>query len=126
MTEHKLLKYLGRRFDHPTGEKLLTPIVRTDSKGKYILRQSIENNIKQWFQSGRTSGQGLDWLRENLEAKIGHLDNISLYVWLGTCDLTEYNFPYITLRPNTSELFQKLLKISRKYLKFYKNIQGTS
>ena len=110
MTEHKLLKYIGRRFEPPTGEKLLTPIVRTDSKGKYILRQSIENNIKWWFQSGRTSGQGLDWLRENLEAKIGHLDNISLYVWLGTCDLTEYNFPYITLRSNTSELVQKIVE----------------
>jgi hypothetical protein len=54
--------------------------------------------------------QGLDWLRENLEAKIGHLDNISLYVWLGTCDLTEYNFPYITLRSNTSELVQKIVE----------------
>jgi hypothetical protein len=46
MTEHKLLKYIGRRFDPPTGEKLLTPIVRTDSKGKYILRQSIEKHGK--------------------------------------------------------------------------------
>ena len=33
-----------------------------------------------------------------------HLDNISLYVWLGTCNLTEYAHPFIRLRNNINEI----------------------
>jgi hypothetical protein len=40
---------------------------------------------------GRISTEGLEWLKENLKSKIGHLDNIALYVWFGTCDLTAYD-----------------------------------
>ena len=49
MTEHKLLKYLSKTFELPVDDKRLTPVVLTDSKGKYLERYSrnpLENSIK--------------------------------------------------------------------------------
>lgn len=112
MTEHKLLKYLKQRFEPPSGDKVLTPVILTDSKAKYLLSQCktpFENSIRWWFESGRTSAQGLEWIRDNIEQKVGHLDNIHLYIWLGTCDLTIYNKPFIELTSNTAQKVQELL-----------------
>ena len=38
MTEHKLLKYLSKTFELPVDDKRLTPVVLTDSIGKYLER----------------------------------------------------------------------------------------
>lgn len=127
MTEHKLLKYLRQRFDPPTGDDRLTPVILTDSKGRYLSYQCktpFENSIKWWGESGRSSGQGLGWLRDNIEQKIGHLDNIHLYVWLGTCDLTEYIHPFIQLRPKTDELVQQLLNNFQEISKLLSGYTG--
>ena len=87
MTEHKLLKYLSKSFELPIDDKRLTPVVLTNSKGTYLeryCRNPLENSIKWWAKPGRNSTEGLEWLKENLKFKIGHLDNIALYVWFGT------------------------------------------
>jgi hypothetical protein len=50
-------------------------------KGKYLERycqNPLENSIKWWAKPGRNSTEGLEWLKENLKYKIGHLDNIAL------------------------------------------------
>lgn len=94
MSEAKLRKYLKKPIQPVTGHKTLTPVLFSDSKGKYLQRQQcggIDSHIKFWCKSGRTTAEGLQWLGDNLETKIGHLDNISVYVWLGTCDLTTYD-----------------------------------
>lgn len=112
MTEHKLLKYLSKTFEPPEGQQKLVPVVLTDSKGKYINYQcktGFENNIKWWYKSGRNSSEGLEWLKENIDHKIGHLDNISLYIWLGTCDLTIYKPPFIELNSKPSECVQNFV-----------------
>ena len=107
MTEHKLLKYVSKQFQAPSGDRQLVPVVLTDSKRRYLnnlCRNGVELSITWWNQSGRTTKQGLKWLQDNLDTKIVHLDNISLYVWLGTCNLTEYAPPFIRLRNNIDEI----------------------
>ncbi|CAG2244624.1 unnamed protein product [Mytilus edulis] len=114
MTEHKLEKYLKKEFIPPTSPASLTPVIISDSKGRYLENQcttAFEKNIKWWYKSGQTSSQGLAWLKNNLASKIGHLDNISLYVWLGTCDLTSYDrsSKLVSLRPNPEEEVQTVI-----------------
>jgi hypothetical protein len=49
MTEHKLLKYLSKTFELPVDNKRLTPVVLTDSKGKYLepyCKNPLENSMK--------------------------------------------------------------------------------
>ncbi|CAG2223970.1 unnamed protein product [Mytilus edulis] len=129
MTEHKLLKYLAKPFVIPAGVKQLTPVVFTDSKGKYLeryCRNSVENSIKWWNQSGRSSSQALVWLKQNLEYKIGHLDNIALYVWFGTCDLTIYdkNSRYINLRTETDDSIQTIVNNYQEIADLLKSYPG--
>ena len=114
MTEHKLLKYLSKTFELPVDNKRLTPVVLTDSKGKYLERycqNPLENSIKWWAKPGRNSTEGLEWLKENLKYKIGHLDNIALYVWFGTCDLTAYDKQtrFISIKDQTNDTIQKVV-----------------
>ncbi|VDI12915.1 Hypothetical predicted protein [Mytilus galloprovincialis] len=129
MTEHKLLKYLAKPFVIPAGVKQLTPVVFTDSKGKYLekyCRNSVENGIKWWNQSGRSSSQALVWLKQNLEYKIGHLDNIALYVWFGTCNLTIYdkNSRYINLRTETDDSIQTIVNNYQEIADLLKSYPG--
>lgn len=124
MTDKKLLKYLKKSFEPPNGEQILTPVVLTDSKGKYLQAQCslpIENSIRWWDKSGRNSKQGLKWLRDNLETEIALIGNISLYIWVGTCDLTEYNHPYIKLRQDPEEIVQSVINNFQKIAEILKN-----
>lgn len=100
MSENKLRKYLRKPLPPVLGTQTLTPVILTDSKAKYLKGYSstyIEKQIKWRYKSGQTSSQGYNWLLSNIDRLTGHLDNIHLYIWLGTCDLTDYNGTYITL-----------------------------
>ena len=71
-------------------------------------RLPIENNITWWYKSGQSSTQCLQWLKDNIEHKIGLLDNIALYVWLGTCDITDFDreSKYITLKREPADTYK--------------------
>ncbi|CAG2220939.1 unnamed protein product [Mytilus edulis] len=120
MTEHKLEKYLKKTFNPPIGPSRLVPVVLSDSKARYLQSEcklSPEIDIKWWFKSGQTSTSGLAWLKDNLASKIGHLDNISLYVWLGTCDFTDYSRcdKIITLKHNPEEAASQLINNLKEF-----------
>jgi hypothetical protein len=81
---HKLLKYLSKTFELPVDNKRLTPVVLTDSKGKYLERycqNPLENSIKWWAKPGRNSTEGLELLKENLKYKI------EVYIYMQVCVL---------------------------------------
>ncbi|CAG2200710.1 unnamed protein product [Mytilus edulis] len=91
MSEGKLKKYLKRPLPPIIGNKLLTPVILTDSKGFGLWDQvstQVELEIRWWCKSSRTSQKGFTWLQQNIAQNIERIGNIHLYVWLGTCDLT--------------------------------------
>ena len=74
MSERKLKKYLKRTLPPIIGDKLLTPVVLTDSKGYNLKNQAStphELEILWWCQPSRTTKKGLDWLQNNLAQEIG-------------------------------------------------------
>ena len=124
MSERKLQKYLKRSLPPVIGNKTLTPIVLTDSKGRYLhdfCHTEVELEIRWRYKSGRTSHEGLKWLRDNLNSEIGRLDNIHLYIWLGTCDLTNYNGQFISLStdegiiPYIIAQYQEIINLFKQY-----------
>lgn len=123
MTEYKLLKYLSKPFDIPIiGERKLTPVIFSDSKGRYLERSvatPFEQQFKWWCEKSRTSTKGLTWLRDNLDEKIGRLHKIHAYIWVGTCDLTVYNRGYISLRSDTHESIDILLSNLHKIVELF-------
>jgi hypothetical protein len=88
--------------------------------GNYC-RLPIENNIKWWYKSGQSSTQCLQWLKDNIEHKIGLLDNITLYVWLGTCDITDFDreSKYITLKKEPADAIHKLINILQEIVQLF-------
>lgn len=125
MSIHKLQKYINRTPTPITGTKIYTPDLFSDSKGKYLERQAqpggINGHILNWCESSRTTTKGFNWLQENLSNRSRHLNNIS-YVWLGTCDLTNYNQGYISLHEDCDEAisdainnFEGIVEIFKDY-----------
>jgi hypothetical protein len=125
MSKGKLQAYLARPFEIPTGSKTITSIILSDSKGfnlKDQVTNIVEQNMKWWCKPGRDSTQTLNWIRQNISDQIGHYDNIALYIWIGTCDLTRKNKQYIPLanHDNSSlntikEHFEEIAKILQSY-----------
>ena len=83
------------------------PVILSDSKGNY-LREVVdpaahpENKIYFWCRRGTRVYQQYEWLKENFNTQLQQIgsNQITLYVWLGTCDLTEKSGQYIKLRSN--------------------------
>ena len=112
MSLGKLTKYLSKPEDPLVGTRILVPVLFTDSKGNYLqrhIRPGITSQIRFWSGKGRSTNDGLDWMRNKFAQKVGHLDNIALYVWLGTCDLTTYDYRtrYISLKGNIDQAVEE-------------------
>jgi hypothetical protein len=75
-----------------TGTKHTTPVFILDSKGIYLKNQiqyQEEHSSIWWCKKGATIEERLHSLRSNIESKINEIGNIHLYIWLGTCNLTQ-------------------------------------
>lgn len=127
MSFSKLQKYLQKPIVPPTGSKILTPFLISDSKGFDLERQiadTISTNIKWRSKSGRTASQSLDWIQQNLSYTLGRFDNISLYIWIGTCDLTSYDGRYISLRSETTSSVENITKNFEEIVQIFNQYPG--
>ena len=103
MSLAKLNKHLARP-DTPLGNnRIYTPAILSDSKGLYIKEKIFSNHpvnqhIEWWCKRGATTEQQYKWLKDNIRDKIETLGSIWLYVWLGTCNLTQKDGKYINIR----------------------------
>ena len=91
MTTHKLNKFIEKGYSLPHGERTLYPILVGDSKLKRLERASrhaVENEIYYNHEDGRNSQEGYEWIVNNLDRKIEKYGKVWVYVWLGTCDLS--------------------------------------
>ena len=69
----------------------MTPVIISDSKGLCLKGQSIDQasrQIKWWCASGAKTQDRLKWFQSSIAENIKSLGNLSIYVWLGTCNLT--------------------------------------
>ncbi|CAC5357157.1 unnamed protein product [Mytilus coruscus] len=70
------------------------PIIISDSKGNYIKRDIITEeflNIKFITKKGQKVQQTIDWAEKELPSICHQHKNITFYIWLRTCNLTELN-----------------------------------
>jgi hypothetical protein len=94
MTEQKLWKFLNRPASPlPFDPIHYTPILLSDSKGKYLkeflVNSVVENRVQFWYKGSPTTRQTVDWLRDNIDRKIQRHGPLWIYIWVGTCDLTK-------------------------------------
>ena len=100
------------------------PVVLSDSKAKYLenvvdFNRHPENKIFWWWRKGSDTESQFVWLKNNLTTTFEELGSthLTLYILLGTCDLTEKNGSYIKLRLNSND---RVLNICAKYRDIYK------
>lgn len=96
MTEKSLNKTLQRLQDNLRGKNFnFTPIVVSDSKGKRLQGQvgSISTLLTEkfvwWCYSGARIAEQKQWIKNNLKQELGRIGPAAIFLWLGTCDLTE-------------------------------------
>ena len=128
MSENKLIiQFNNKPREDIKGTKILTPVVLSNSKGNWLKQQishPSERELKWWCKCSSKSYDSLRWLRRNIKNKIHHLGNISLYVWLGACDLTTNNNKYISLTSFNDKIiesvvdnFKEIIELFREYPK---------
>lgn len=89
----------------------------SDSKGRYIQDVAIQEypSFKFWYKSGFNSKQIAGWLEHNIERLLSRLNGITLYIWIGTCDMTEIQLTtrQIQLRRDTAVISNFRLQLLR-------------
>ncbi|CAC5401145.1 unnamed protein product [Mytilus coruscus] len=92
MSVNKLFKYIRRPLKHPLFKTLyLKPVILADSKGSYLQSEIVtqyEREIKWYFKKGASIKEARIFLQQNIQSIIQEFGDLSLYVWLGTCNLT--------------------------------------
>ena len=121
MSNSKLRKHSSKaaRSEEPKKYSLQrTPALLSDSKGKYLksvvnIQSSLEKEILWFCKSGASSTDTYHWLCRNINKLVE--SHVSLYVWVGTCDLTskERSSRYISLR-NPDQALRSLKSNLRK------------
>ncbi|MCG8033532.1 MAG: hypothetical protein JAZ03_15335 [Candidatus Thiodiazotropha taylori] len=86
-------KYINRPINF-NGTLTKQPLLLSDSKAKYVLdyKYLIEDLgyfIDFQYRGGARFLDLYFWLQRNLHFKVQQYGNLVLYIWLGTCDLTE-------------------------------------
>ena len=102
MSQHRQKKFLDvpLQLDSPLYKK---PVLVSDSKGNYLRCHSdiIEEfgyNFEFACKGGARFQDQYNWLTRNLPRLVQKYGDLVLYIWLGTCDLTNRRGRFIDLR----------------------------
>ncbi|XP_062621663.1 uncharacterized protein LOC134283229 [Saccostrea cucullata] len=101
MSNSKLLKYLERLIISKS--VVSRPILISHSKGYYLNKHLDLLKISRVFvqfecRPGARFADFYPWLKRNLAGLVQQYGQITLYIWLGTCDITQKSGKYIDLR----------------------------
>jgi hypothetical protein len=98
MSTNKLTKYTGRPYPEKVGRRNITPVVLSDSKGKYLERKVAdkhEREIKWWIKSGENTSEGYSWLQNKFKTR---LQKSGIYGYM-------YGWALVTLHLNTRNTY---------------------
>ena len=99
MSLSKLDKHYSR-YEEPTINISFTPVIVSDSKGKYLKshidkKSSFQSCINWYSKGGATSSIALQWLKQNYDKLVQKFGRIFLHIWFGRYDLTVKRGKYI-------------------------------
>lgn len=131
MSENRLKKsgqfFQVRKKDIAEKKSLSKPIILADSKGKYIQRAiTTEASLGIQFcsEGGWKVQQVIDWAEKKLGGICRRHKQVTIYIWLGTCDLTDLNksSKYISLNSTNDS---NVRYIRRKFIELQNFITTT-
>lgn len=104
------------KFDKPpyfNNEISSVPVVLSDSKGFY-LKQHLDfpNNIQWCSKRGATTVEQFNYLKRTLQILLQKYSKITVFVWLGTCDLTyKDESGFISLASKTDDVVNNIYAV---------------
>lgn len=120
----KLKRYIEQQPQEPEGFRYKTPILVSDSKG-FTLRDACnryEFPLESWCFAGAKTEVLVNLIESRIEKALKRHQYIIIYLWAGTCDLTEKRGKFINLRHHSNksvnnivEQYNRALKLVRKY-----------
>ena len=130
MSLTKLQKFLNKP-EPPTPNNInYSPILLSDSKGIRLRDQVIANHpvtrhTRWWCDSGASTQRQYLWLKRNLDRQFPNTGTAWIYVWLGTCDLTQKDKKYIAIRsPESDTSIETILEYIQKIIDLIKEHPG--
>ena len=102
------------------------PVVLSDSKGFYLKRHLDFPNTIQWCcKSGGTTFEQCNYLKQNLQTLLEKYSKITIFVWLGTCDLTvKDELGFISLASKTSDIVNNVYALYKEIYFFCRSFEN--
>ena len=98
-----------------------TPVLLSDSKG-FCLERQVRVNPERFFEfwcfKSYTASDSLLYLQQNLQSHVQRLGNITLFVWIGTCNLTTKTGKFIDVTSHDSSSAYSLIEQLKEIYKF--------
>ncbi|VDI34392.1 Hypothetical predicted protein [Mytilus galloprovincialis] len=101
------------------------PVILSDSKGRCLQNQlNFRNSIKWCYKSGASTKEQFNFLKQNLAELINQYTNITLFVWLGTNDLTKKERDgSISLKSSGNDSVNHIYSIYKEIYFFVRNFE---
>ena len=83
MSVNKLVKYLQQQPALPEAKREFTPVIVSDSKGRWLqktVQTPTDKSIKWWTKGGVSTQEELSWLATTLPHK-AQKEKLWLYLW---------------------------------------------
>ena len=100
----------------------------SDSKGKYLERAAhnlgsiIPNKTRWWCKSGARCRETLEWTKQKFEGSEISGRNHTVFIWLGTCDLTSKSKNgEIRIKDETNETANQVIDTYKRLGQFLKS-----
>lgn len=128
MNERKLREQINKLRVDPLVTPVRTPVLLSDSKGFYLkgqVRANPERFIEFWGNRGDNSDDCLNFLRNHLASEVQRLQHISLFIWIGTCDLTRKTGKFIDVSSHDSSSAYKLIDKLKQIYTFVRDFKDS-
>jgi hypothetical protein len=121
MSNRRLREQTLRLRHDPLITPTRTPVSLSDSKW-FTLKEHVRINPESYIEfrckKGATADDRLDYLQVNLSQNLICLNQITLFVWIGTCNLTTKSDGFIELASTNSNSAFELINLLKQIYHF--------
>lgn len=116
----RLKQYIRDQPHKPCNkEKYRTPILVSDSKGFTLRNHSPDSEFpfELWCCSGARTHKLVDLIEERITKAVKRHGKIVIYLWAGTCDITQKAGKYIRLRSSSNKAVEEIISEYNRAIK---------
>lgn len=121
MSDRRLANQVLQLRPDPLIQPQRTPVLLSDSKGLNLqneVRVNPETFIHFWCYPGATAEHRLQYLKDNLAGQLASLEKITLFVWVGTCNLTTKTGQFIEITSTNTDAAYALINTLKEIYHF--------